>query len=87
MDIDVIKLPLRAFIVQHFAVRLDDTEFTDDVHLFDYGYIDSFGAVELVEFIQEQYGTTVSQADLVAYPLNTIDEIATFVSLRQRGEL
>ena len=87
MDIDAIKHSLRVYIVQRFAVRPDDTEFTDDVHLFDYGYVDSFGAVELVEFIQDQFGTKVSQADLVAYPLNTIDEIATFVSLRQRGEL
>ena len=48
MDIDDIKQNLRGYIVQRFTVPADDVEFTDDVHLFDYGYVDSFGAVELV---------------------------------------
>ena len=87
MDIDDIKQNLRGYIVQRFTVPAGDPEFTDDVHLFDYGYVDSFGAVELVEFVQEQFGVQVSQADLMAYPMNTINEIATFVLLRKRGEL
>ena len=87
MEIHDIKQNLRDFIVQRFTVPAGDPEFTDDVHLFDYGYVDSFGAVELVEFVQEQFGVQVSQADLMAYPMNTINEIATFVLLRKRGEL
>jgi D-alanine--poly(phosphoribitol) ligase subunit 2 len=87
MDIDEIKRNLREYIVQRFAVPSDDAEFTEDVHLFDYGYVDSFGAVELVEFVQDQFGVAVSQSDLMVYPMNTINEIANFVSLRQRGEL
>jgi acyl carrier protein len=87
MDIDEIKRNLREYIVQRFAVPSDDAEFTEDVHLFDYGYVDSFGAVELVEFVQDQFGVAVSQSDLMVYPMNTINDIANFVSLRQRGEL
>jgi len=87
MEIDEIKQNLRHYIVQRFTVPADDPEFTDDVHLFDYGYVDSFGAVELVEFVQDRFGVQVSQADLMAYPLNTINEIATFVLLRKQGEL
>jgi methoxymalonate biosynthesis acyl carrier protein len=87
MEIEQIKTTLRDYIVAHYAVPVNDSEFTDDVHLFDYGYIDSFGAVDLVSFVQSSFGITVSQADLVAYPLNTINEIATFASLRQQGEL
>ena len=57
------------------------------MHLFDYGYVDSFGAVDLVTFVQQTFGIKVSQADMIAYPMNTINEIAGFVSLRQQGEL
>jgi D-alanine--poly(phosphoribitol) ligase subunit 2 len=87
MDIDEIKRNLRGYIVQRFAVPSDDAEFTEDVHLFDYGYVDSFGAVELVEFVQDRFGVVVSPSDLMVYPMNTINDIATFVSLRKRGEL
>jgi D-alanine--poly(phosphoribitol) ligase subunit 2 len=87
MDTEEIKKVLRDHIVQHYAVPVGDPDFNDDVHLFDYGYVDSFGAVSLVAFVQEAFGVQVSQSDMVAYPLNTINEIATFTSLRKSGEL
>jgi methoxymalonate biosynthesis acyl carrier protein len=87
MEVDQIKQSLREYVVEHFKVPADDPDFNDEVHLFDYGYIDSFGAVALVSYVEKSYGIEVGQADLVSYPLNTISEIATFVSLRQRGEL
>ena len=87
MEIEEIKKILRDYIVERYAIPAGDADFTDDVHLFDYGYVDSFGAVDLVSFVQEALGITISQGDLIAYPMNTINEIATFTSLRQKGEL
>lgn len=87
MEIEEIRRILRDYVIQRYAVPSNDPDFTDDVHLFDYGYIDSFGAVDLVSFVQETLGVQVTQGDLIAYPMNTINEIATFASLRQRGEL
>ena len=87
MEIEEIAKTLRAYIVERYAIPAGDADFTDDVHLFDYGYVDSFGAVDLISFVQQTFGITISQGDLIAYAMNTINEIATFTSLRQRGEL
>jgi D-alanine--poly(phosphoribitol) ligase subunit 2 len=87
MELDEIAKTLRDYIVERYSIPAGDADFTDDVHLFDYGYVDSFGAVDLVSFVQETFGITISQGDLIAYPMNTINEIATFTSLRQKGEL
>jgi methoxymalonate biosynthesis acyl carrier protein len=87
MDLETIRKTLRDYVVQRYAVPANDSDFTDDVHLFDYGYIDSLGAVDLVSFVQETFGLKISQSDLIAYPMNTINEIATFASLRKSGEL
>jgi len=87
METEEIARTLRKYIVQHYAIPADDADFTDDVHLFDYGYVDSFCAVDLVSYVQKTFGITISQGDLTAYPMNTINEIATFASLRQKGEL
>jgi acyl carrier protein len=86
METEITKT-LRDYIVERYKVPTGDPDFTDDVHLFDYGYVDSFGAVDLVDFVQEAFGVQVTQADLIAYPMNTINEIAGFVSLRKLGEL
>ena len=87
METDEIMTELRSFIRHRFKVPDDDPDFTDDVHLFDYGYIDSFGAVELTTFVRTQFATEITESDLIAYPLNTVREIADFVSKRKKGEI
>jgi acyl carrier protein len=78
---------LRGFVRSTFNVPPNDPDFSDDIHLFDYGYVDSFGAVQLTSFVGETFGTEVRQTDLIAFPMNTIREIATFVVRRRAGEI
>ncbi len=74
---------LREFIRERFTIPKDDADFNDDIHLFDYGYVDSFGAVELITFVKKQFGVEVSGSDLMVHPLNTVRQIAGFVVERQ----
>ncbi len=74
-----IKEKLRAFIQEKFEID-DDPDFTDDVHLFNEGFVDSFGAVEIIHF----YRTDIqhrnhNKKDITLYPMNTIEEIAEVV--------
>jgi acyl carrier protein len=43
--------------------------------------------VELNTYVQEAFGIKIMPADLVAFSLNTIHEIATFVDQRRKGEI
>ncbi len=63
-----IKDKLRTFIQEKF-----------DVHLFNEGFVDSFGAVEIIHFIEQTYNIEITQKDITLYPMNTIDEIAEVV--------
>jgi D-alanine--poly(phosphoribitol) ligase subunit 2 len=87
MELDAIIGELRSFIRERFKVAENDPDFNDDVHLFDYGYVDSFGAVELIAFVREKYSVEITASDLVAFPLNTVREIATFAVKRLNGEI
>jgi D-alanine--poly(phosphoribitol) ligase subunit 2 len=87
MEIPSIIPELNDFIRERFKVPTEDADFNDDVHLFDYGYVDSFGAVDLAAFVEERFSVRIGESDMVVYPLNTIREIATFVSRRQKGEI
>ena len=84
-DVTAVLQQLDAFIRKTFDVAADDPDFTSDVHLFDYGYLDSFGAQQLVSHLEETYRIKISDNDLVKYPLNTLNEISKFVVDRQRG--
>ena len=81
--LEAIMEDLAKFIRRTFNVPESDTEFTYDVHLFDYGYVDSFGAATLITFIESHFGVRISNQDLVVHPLNTIREISTLIADRR----
>jgi D-alanine--poly(phosphoribitol) ligase subunit 2 len=87
MENDQIATHIRQFVRQQFKVPETDPDFNDDVHLFDFGYVDSFGAVTLTTFVESQFEIKITQNDMIAFPLNTINEIATFTSKRKNGDV
>lgn len=70
------------FIKEKFDIG-DDPDFTNDVHLFNEGFVDSFGAVEIIHFVEETYGISITQKDITLFPMNTVNEIATVVESKQ----
>lgn len=66
------------FIRDKFDIG-DDPDFTNDVHLFNEGFVDSFGAVEIIHFVEETYSIEITQKDITLFPMNTIEEIAAVV--------
>ncbi|MCH5185818.1 MAG: acyl carrier protein [Oscillospiraceae bacterium] len=74
-----IKNILREYIKEKFEIG-DDPDFTDDVHLFDEGFVDSFNAVEIIYYIEQTFNIKITQRDITLYPMNTIEEIATVIN-------
>jgi acyl carrier protein len=73
---------LEAFVRSHFAVAVTDHRFTRSVPLFDTGYVDSIGAVELLAFLEETFGVQVPDDELLSDDFSTIDGIAAIVHRR-----
>lgn len=66
------------FIKDKFEIG-NDPDFSNDVHLFNEGFVDSFGAVEIIHFVEETYGIEITQKDITLFPMNTVNEIAQVV--------
>ena len=73
-----VKETISEFIREKFDIY-DDPDFTDDVHLFNEGFVDSFGAVEIIHFIEETYDIEITQKDITLYPMNTVEELSEVV--------
>lgn len=73
-----IEKQIEDYIREHFEIG-DDPDLTLDTHLFDEGFVDSLGAVEIVCFVENTFSIEITQKDLILYPMNTINEIATVV--------
>jgi len=71
---------LETHIRDRYEIEADDDDFDRDVHLFDYGYIDSIGATALIAHVEKTYSIQVTNQDLMLYSMNTVNEIASFIA-------
>lgn len=79
-----VKDTLRDYIIEYAQLEPDEPDFSDEVDLFDYGFVDSLGATEIVLFLEETFGVEITQADITLYPMNSINEIAEVVERKLR---
>jgi D-alanine--poly(phosphoribitol) ligase subunit 2 len=53
--LEEVAAKVEQYIRTRFRVRPDDTYFTPEVNLWEEGYIDSTGAVEMISFLEQAY--------------------------------
>lgn len=78
MTLEMIKENLYNHIREHYDLQ-DDPDYTTDANLFEFGFLDSIGATEVLIWLEETYQIEISQKDIILYPMNSIDEIAEVV--------
>lgn len=61
----------------------DPGELADDGSLLDLGIIDSTGVLELVGFLEETYGISVEDEELVPDNLDTVNNLVAFVERKR----
>jgi acyl carrier protein len=59
-------------------------ELTDDASLLDKGIIDSTGVLELVGFIEQTFGFTVEDEELVPENLDSVQSLTGYVSKKMK---
>jgi acyl carrier protein len=70
---------VREFIVDSFLFGRRDTVITEDDSLLEKGMIDSTGVLEIVAFLEEQFGFSVEDEDIVPENLDSIRKISSYV--------
>ena len=77
---------LRHFIVDNFLFgdQSGRFAFSDTDSLQALGIVDSTGVLELVCHIQEKYGISVADEELVPDNLDSVDRIARFIDRKRR---
>ena len=74
---------IHGFIKQRFPLA-SSKELTQDLSLLDSGIVDSLGVLDLVGFIEEQFGIEAQDEDLVPENFDSIDALTRFVKERRR---
>ncbi len=71
------------FVVENFYVS-DPAELTDDTPLVPSGIVDSTGMLEIIAFLEAEFGIRVGDEETVPENLESIRRIAAFVDRKLR---
>ena len=81
-DSDETTVLIRDFIVQRFPLA-SSKELTSDLSLLESGIVDSLGVLDLVGFIEEEFGIQAEDDDLVPENFDSIEALTRFVTERR----
>jgi acyl carrier protein len=79
-DVDTVKRGLRQFISDSFLLGNDEIEFTDVDSFLDTGIIDSTGILELVSYLEKEFGFSVEDEEMIPSNFDTIENLVGYVA-------
>lgn len=75
---------IKAFIISNFLFG-QDRGLADDQSFLESGIIDSTGMLELVSFVEEKYGISIEDRELVPQNLDSLRNISQLVARKLHG--
>ena len=75
---------VRAFVTANFYVS-DPNALKDDASLLDAGIVDSTGVLEVVQFLETEFGLEVQDHEIVPENVDSISRIAAFIERKKKS--
>ena len=76
---DLVRDKVRDFILQNYLFTTDPAALGLDDSLLDRGIVDSSGMMEIIFFIEEQFGVAMREDEMIPDNLDSVNKITRFV--------
>lgn len=74
---------VRSYIIENFLFGDSGPLGDDEMSLLDGGIIDSVGVMELVAFLEQDFGLKVADEELVPDNLDSVDNLVAFIGRKR----
>ena len=74
---------LREYIFDNFLFTEDENTLVNDDSFMEKGIIDSTGILEVIKFIEEDFGFTVKDEELIPENLDSINNLSAFIQRKK----
>ena len=74
-----IESRIRAYILENLLFSNDGSELPNDASLLDRGIIDSTGVLEIVLFLEGEFGITIKASEMLPENFDSVDNMVRFV--------
>jgi len=78
-----VRETIRAFVSSNLNIFGDDVTFTDADNIFQSGLVSSLFAVQLIAFLEKQFGIRIANEDMNIANFSSIDRMVAFVEAKQ----
>lgn len=78
-----VEQQVRMYILQNFLFTDDPSALNNADSLLGKGIVDSTGALELVQFLEQQFGIKVGDADITPENLDSVNNILAYVDRKR----
>jgi len=78
-----IEQQVREYILENLLFSSDNATLSNDDSLLEKGIIDSTGVLELIFFLEQQFGIKVHDAELIPENFDSLNNIVQFVQKKQ----
>lgn len=79
-----VNTTIRSFIIENFLFE-EDEKLKEDTSFLESGIIDSTGILELVTFLEETYGISVEDEELIPENLDSIKNVVAYLGRKTQG--
>jgi methoxymalonate biosynthesis acyl carrier protein len=75
---------IRAMVESNLNIFNADVEFSDDDNIFRKGFVDSLFAVQLLAYLEKEFGIKVGNKDMDINNFNSVSKMVGFVERKRR---
>ena len=70
---------IKTYVLKNFLFSDDESAISDSTLLIQKGIIDSTGILEIISHLEESFGITVAEEEMIPTNFESIDAMATFL--------
>lgn len=75
---------IRAMVESNLNIFNSDVQFSDDDNIFRKGFVDSLFAVQLIAYLEAEFGIKVANKDLDINNFSSVNKMVSFVERKRR---
>ena len=77
------KEKVRSYILENYLFSDDPAALADGDSFLDKGIIDSTGILEVIYFLEDEFGLSVEDDEMIPENLDSVDNIVAFINKKQ----
>ena len=81
-----IEQKIKTYIAQNLIFSGDEFKYPEDASFLEEGIVDSLGVMELVSFVEDQFGVGVDDQDITPENFDSVTKLAEYIRRKQNGK-